>query len=152
MSKVKEQVEELVLPILNEEDLELVDISFGKEGKNRVLRVLIDRIGGRVGIDDCTRVSEQLNKELDRTDLISGAYMLEVSSAGAERVLKKERDFQIAIGKHVRLTTYEPVEGSKVFEGILVAYTPEKLSVEVNGNQVEIPFEKVAKARLAIVF
>ena len=76
MSKVKEQVEELVLPILNEEELELVDISFGKEGKNRVLRVLIDRIGGRVGIDDCTRVSEQLNKELDRTDLISGAYML----------------------------------------------------------------------------
>ncbi len=152
MNKVKEQVEELVLPILNEEELELVDITFGKEGKNRVLRVLIDRIGGRVGIDDCTRVSERLNKELDRTDLINGAYMLEVSSAGAERTLKKERDFQIAIGKNVHITTYESIEGQKVFEGVLVSYSPEKLTVETNGKRVEIPVEKVAKARLAIVF
>ena len=152
MSKIKEAVERIALPILEENGLELVDISFKKEGQTRFLRVFVDRIGGRVGIDDCTQVSEQLSKELDRTDPIKGSYMLEVSSAGAERPLKTERDFRIAIGKRVFISTYEPVDGRKTFEGTLVEYSPEKLAVETEGEKVEIPVAKVAQARLAIVF
>ncbi|GGE25182.1 ribosome maturation factor RimP [Marinithermofilum abyssi] len=150
--KVTEAVEAIVEPILEEEGLELYETEFKKEGKNWYLRVYIDRPEGRVNLDDCSRISERLSKELDRVDPIPGAYFLEVSSPGAERPLKTEKHFRQAVGKHVYLTTYEPVDGSKTFEGKLAAYTPEKLTMDMDGETVEIPADKVAKARLAVVF
>ena len=150
--KVTEIVEELAAPLLAEDGLELVDIEFKKEGKNRFLRLFIDRIEGRVSLEDISRVSERLSKELDRVDPISGAYILEVSSPGAERPLKRERDFERAVGKHVHIKTYELVEGRKTFEGTLKDFTPERLTVEVDGKEVTIPYSLVAKARLAILF
>jgi ribosome maturation factor RimP len=150
--KVTEAVEAIVEPILEEEGLELYETEFKKEGKNWYLRVYIDRPEGRVNLDDCSRISEQLSKELDRVDPIPGAYFLEVSSPGAERPLKTEKHFRRAVGKHVYLTTYEPVDGCKTFEGKLAAYTPEKLTMDMDGETVEIPADKVAKARLAVVF
>lgn len=150
--KVTEIVEELATPLLAEDGLELVDVEFKKEGKNRFLRLFIDRIEGRVSLEDISRVSERLSKELDRVDPISGSYILEVSSPGAERPLKKQRDFERAVGKHVHIKTYEPVDGRKTFEGTLTEFTPEKLTVEVDGKEVTIPYPLVAKARLAILF
>jgi len=116
------------------------------------LRLFFDRIEGRVSLEDISRVSERLSQELDRVDPISGAYILEVSSPGAERPLKRERDFERAVGKHVHIKTYEPVEGRKTFEGTLKDFTPERLTVEVDGKEVTIPYPLVAKARLAILF
>jgi ribosome maturation factor RimP len=150
--KVTEIVEELAAPLLAEDGLELVDIEFKKEGKNLFLRLFVDRIEGRVSLEDISRVSERLSQELDRVDPISGAYILEVSSPGAERPLKRERDFERAVGKHVHIKTYEPVEGRKTFEGTLKDFTPERLTVEVDGKEVTIPYPLVAKARLAILF
>ena len=106
-------------------ELELVDVEFVKEGRDWFLRVYIDTPEGNIDIDQCALVSEKLSEELDRTDPITQNYFLEVSSPGAERPLKKEEDFQKAIGQYVFIKTYEPIDGMKEFEGYLLAYGPD---------------------------
>jgi ribosome maturation factor RimP len=154
-NQIYESVEKLVLPILEEENLELVDIEFEKEGKNWFLRVFIDSDSG-VDLDDCTKVSEQLSEMLDKKDPIDQAYYLEVSSPGAERPLKKKKDVEKAVGNNIYVTTYAPVDGEKVFEGTLVSFEDEVLKVEVKVKTrlvtYEIPYSQVAKARLAVAF
>lgn len=117
----------------------------------RFLRIYVDKPGG-IDIDDCGRISEYLSKKLDEEDPIQEAYFLEVSSPGAERPLKKTKDFYWAVGKHVNVTTYEPVHGQKEFEGKLLSYDESTLVVEEAGKSYELPVEKIANARLAIVF
>ncbi|MBT2688596.1 ribosome maturation factor RimP [Bacillus sp. ISL-47] len=155
MSKVTETVEELVTPIVDELHLELVDIEYVKEGKDWFLRVFIDKETG-VDIEECGVVSERLSEKLDAADPIPYNYFLEVSSPGAERPLKKEQDFVKAIGKNVFIKTYEPIDGEKTFEGVLTQFDGETVTVEVKiktrKKSVEIPYEKVANARLAVVF
>lgn len=150
--QVIEAVEKITLPILESEGLELVEIEYKKEGQQWFLRVFINREDRPIGLDDCSRVSEKLSDALDEVDPIPRAYILEVSSPGAERPLKKEKDFIRAVGKHVHVTTYEPIAGQKVFEGVLVSYDGKMMVIEENKRRYEIPKEKVAKARLAIVF
>ncbi|MFC4077869.1 ribosome maturation factor RimP [Salinithrix halophila] len=150
--KVIEAVEELAVPILEEEGLELYDTEFIKEGKNWFLRVYIERPEGKVDLDDCSRVSERLSTELDRVDPVTGGYFLEVSSPGAERPLKKESHFRNAVGNRIFITTYEPIDGNKKFEGELLEYTGESLVLDVEGNRVVVPTDKVAKARRVLVF
>jgi ribosome maturation factor RimP len=155
MSKVTEVVEELAQPIIQELELELVEIEFVKEGKNWFLRVYIDKENG-VDIEDCGIVSERLSEKLDELDPITQNYFLEVSSPGAERPLKKAKDFEKAIGKNVFIKTYEPIDGEKGFEGTLLEYDGQKVKVEMKiktrKKVIEIPFEKVASARLAVIF
>ncbi|MDQ0253674.1 ribosome maturation factor RimP [Evansella vedderi] len=152
---VREATESLVTPILEKLALELVDIEFTKEGKSWFLRVYIDREGG-VDLDDCTAVSEQLSEALDKHDPIDQMYYLEVSSPGAERPLKKPQDITRAVGKNVHVTTYAPIDGEKTFEGILKDFDGETLTIEMKmktrKKNIEIPYEKVAKARLAVAF
>ncbi|MDR7076287.1 ribosome maturation factor RimP [Neobacillus niacini] len=155
MSKVTEVVEELAQPIIQELGLELVEIEFVKEGKNWFLRVYIDKENG-VDIEDCGIVSERLSEKLDELDPITQNYFLEVSSPGAERPLKKAKDFEKAIGKNVFIKTYEPIDGEKGFEGTLLEYDGQTVKVEMKiktrKKVIEIPFEKVASARLAVIF
>lgn len=143
--------EQLVTPIMEEQELELVEVQFVKEGKNWFLRVIIDKEGG-VDIDDCGRVSEQLSKKLDEIDPITNPYFLEVSSPGAERPLKNHKDYTRAIGKHVHITTYEPINDARVFEGELLSYNGKELEVKEIKTTIVIPIDKVASARLAVVF
>jgi ribosome maturation factor RimP len=149
--KVTEIVEELALPIVEAEGLELVDVEYKKEGSNWFLRVFIDKPEG-VDIDDCGRVSEQLSDKLDEVDPIVDAYFLEVSSPGAERPLKKPTDFERSINKNVYITTYEPIDGQKIFEGVLTAYDGRALTVQEAKSSKTLPMESVASARLAVVF
>lgn len=155
MSKVTETVEELVTPILTENGLELVDIEYVKEGKNWFLRVYIDKDNG-IDIEECGIVSERLSEKLDALDPIPHNYFLEVSSPGAERPLKKEKDYQRAIGKNVFIKTYEPIDGEKAFEGILTDFTGETVTVDMKiktrKKTVVLPFDKIASARLAVTF
>ena len=155
MSKVTEVVEELAQPIIQELELELVEIEFVKEGKNWFLRVYIDKENG-VDIEDCGIVSERLSEKLDELDPITQNYFLEVSSPGAERPLKKAKDYEKAIGKNVFIKTYEPIDGEKGFEGELLDYDGQTVKVEMKiktrKKVIEIPFEKVASARLAVIF
>ncbi|EIT85116.1 ribosome maturation protein RimP [Fictibacillus macauensis ZFHKF-1] len=154
-SKVTEAVEKLVLPIVEDLQLDLVDIEFVKEGKNWFLRVFIDSETG-VDIEDCGTVSERLSEQLDASDPIEQAYFLEVSSPGVERPLKKPEDVTKAVGKNVHMKMYEPIHGAKEFEGILVAFDGEtvtlNMKVKTRQTTVELPYNKVASARLAVVF
>src|SRR3954453_4744771 len=109
MSKVTEVVEDLAAPIFQELGLELVDIEYVKEGKEWFLRVFVDKEAG-VDIEDCGIVSERLSEKLDELDPIPHNYFLEVSSPGAERPLKKDKDFINSIGKNVFVKTYEPID------------------------------------------
>lgn len=155
MSKVTEIVEELAAPITSELGLELVEVEYVKEGKNWFLRIYIDKDMG-VDIEECGLVSEKLSEKLDEIDPIPHNYFLEVSSPGAERPLKKEKDFEKAIGKNVFVKTYEPIDGEKTFEGILTRFDGNMVSIEAKiktrKKMVEIPYEKVASARLAVSF
>nr|WP_197970066.1 ribosome maturation factor RimP [Mesobacillus harenae] len=155
MSKVTEVVEELVTPILTENGLELVDIEYAKEGRDWFLRVFIDKDNG-IDIEECGIVSERLSEKLDEMDPIPHNYFLEVSSPGAERPLKKEKDYHKAIGKNVFVKTYEPIDGEKAFEGTLTKFDGQVVTIDVKvktrTKTVEIPLEKVASARLAVTF
>ncbi|WP_274855708.1 ribosome maturation factor RimP [Bacillus methanolicus] len=155
LSKVSEIVEELVTPILDENGLELVDIEYVKEGKDWFLRVFIDKDTG-VDIEECGIVSEKLSEKLDAIDPIPHNYFLEVSSPGAERPLKKEKDFEKAVGKNIYIKTYEPIDGEKTFEGILTHFDRETVKIEIKiktrKKLIEIPFSKIASARLAVSF
>lgn len=155
MSKVIETTEQLVTPILAENGLELVDIEYVKEGKNWFLRVYIDKPGG-VDISECSMVSEQLSEKLDASDPIKGAYFLEVSSPGAERPLKTKKDIQNSVNKNVYVTLYEAIDGEKAYEGLLKSFEDDVLTIEYKVKTakklVDIPYEKVAKARLAVMF
>lgn len=153
--KVTETVEEIVVPILDDMNLELVDIEYVKEGANWFLRLFIDSEKG-IDIEECGVVSERLSEKLDELDPIQHNYFLEVSSPGAERPLKKESDVTKAIGKQVHVKTYEPINGEKTFEGVLTDFDGQILTITVTiktrKKQIEIPYEKVAKARLAVTF
>lgn len=151
VSKIKSIVEEFATPYLTDNGFQLVDVEYVKEGSNWFLRVYVDKEGG-IDIDDCGRISEFVSAKLDELDPISDAYFLEVSSPGAERPLKKAEDVSRAVGKHVFVTTYEPIDGAKEFEGKLESFDGETMAVTVGRRKHAIPYGKVASARLAIVF
>ena len=147
---IKQIVEQLMEPYLEAHpEFEIVDIEFVKEGNNRFLRVFVDKEGG-IDIDDCGRISEYLSAKLDEKDPIPDAYFLEVSSPGAERPLKTQRDYERAVGKYVYVKTYEPVDGLKEFEGVLQSYNEHELTIHIGKKMHVIPTRKIASARLAI--
>ncbi|MGG4483826.1 ribosome maturation factor RimP [Paenibacillus illinoisensis] len=150
-TKIKSTVEEMIQPYLNEQGFELVDIDYVKEGSNWFLRVYVDKEGG-IDIDDCVLISEQLSAKLDENDPIPTVYFLEVSSPGAERPLKKAEDVAKSVGKNVFVTTYEAVNGMKEFEGKLLSFDNGELVIEAGKKQYKVPYDKVASARLAILF
>lgn len=150
-NNVTQLVQELVQPFLDEEAFELVDIEYVKEGQNWFLRIYVDKENG-IEIEDCGRISEYLSGKLDETDPIPDAYFLEVSSPGAERPLKKPSDFEKSIGQNVFLTTYEQIKGQKDFEGKLLAFNEEILTIQLGKKQVDIPIDRIANARLAVTF
>lgn len=149
--KIKTAVEEMIQPYLDENGFELVDVEYVKEGSNWFLRVFVDKEGG-IDIDDCGRISEILSEKLDKNDPIPTAYFLEVSSPGAERPLKKQEDVKKAVGKDVFVTTYEPIDGQKEFEGRLLSFEQDDMLIQIGKKQHVIPYAKVASARLAIIF
>lgn len=157
MSSVVETVTELVTPILDERHFELVDAEFVKEGKSWYLRIYIDKPGG-INIEECALVSDLLGEKLDDCDPdpIPQAYFLEVSSPGAERPLKKERDYERALNSYIHVSLYQPLEGNKVYEGTTVDLKPDELTLEymdkTRQKTIVIPRKQIAQARLAINF
>lgn len=153
-SSIVKTTEELVRPILDKNNFELVDIEYVKEGPDWFLRVYIDKEGG-INIDECGQVSTELSDKLDDVDMIKENYFLEVSSPGVERPLKSKADFEKYIGKHVYVSLYAPIEDEKEFTGTLLSFTNDIVTVEykekTRKKQVDIPFDKIANARLAVM-
>ena len=148
MGKVREEVERLVLPILEGGGMELVDIEY-KIGRGRgILRLYIDKPGG-VKLDDCERVSKRIDPILERSDIIGGHYLLEVSSPGLDRPLKKEADFKRFMGRLIKVKTFAPINNQKTFMGTLKDYKEEVVTLETReGKVIEIPMKNIAKANL----
>lgn len=142
---IETAVEKLVLPILAGTDLELVDVEYIKE-RDWYLRIFIDRPDG-IGIDDCQELSEKIEAVLDEQDLIPSAYILEVSSPGLDRVLKKDRDFVREAGKTVDVSLYEPVDGEKMFTAKLSGKDDKNLLFE---DREPLDLTKIAQVRLHI--
>lgn len=157
MSTVVETVTGLVQPILDEQNFELVEVEFVKEGKSWFLRVFIDKEGG-IDIEECAYVSEKLSEKLDSLDPdpIPQAYFLEVSSPGAERPLKKEADYEKAVGEYIHISLYQAIDGQKQYEGFLMSLSETELilKIKIKTREKELTFDRknIAKARLAIQF
>ena len=147
MSKIETQVESLMTEILQGTDYELVDVEYVKE-RDWYLRIFVDKAGG-IDLDDCQTISEKLGAKLDKTAIINGAYILEVSSPGIDRVLKKDKDFIREAGKVVDVTLYAPIDGKKIFVGELEGRDDKFLRLK---DMEPLPREKIAQVRLHIDF
>lgn len=149
-----ENVKQLLEPILTANELTLFDLQFVHERGDHFLRIYIDKEGG-VTLEECSLVSEQLSEKLDETDLIKGKYYLDISSPGAERPLKTRNDFVNHIGENIFVSLYIHIDGEKKYEGILKEFTNDLVTIEYRYRHtkrtVEIPFDKIAKARLAVM-
>ena len=144
--RIEAEVEKIVEELLENTALELVAVDYVKE-RDWYLRVFIDKEGG-VDLDDCQDLSRKLEELLDAQDLIKTSYILEVSSPGLDRELKKPSDFQREMGKDIDVSLFAPLDGKKVVTGPLSAYDGETINV----GDMAIPMDKVAKVNLHIDF
>lgn len=148
----EQRTEEILIPIVEEYGFELVDVEYVKEGGTWYLRAYIDKPDG-ISIDDCEAVSRRLSDILDEKDYIEDSYIMEVSSPGLGRPLKKEKDFARSLGKEVEIRTYRMIDREKEFAGILRGYDAETVTVVLEDETVKV-FDKsdIALIRLAFDF
>lgn len=148
----EQKTEELIMPIIEANNFELVDVEYVKEGSNWYLRAYIDKEGG-INVDDCELVSRALSDLLDKHDFISEAYILEVSSPGLLRPLKKDKDFERNLSELVEVKLYKAIDKQKEFEGILKAYTSDTITIELeDGEEKTFNRQETALVRLAFDF
>ena len=147
MAKVTDTVAALALPVVERAGCTLWDVEYIKEAGSWFLRVYIDKEGG-VSIDDCETVSRPLSDLLDEHDPIEGSYTFEVSSAGADRALKKPEHFEQFQGSEVEVRLYRPREGRKEFVGVLKSYEDGDVTLNVNGAETRFTKQEIALVRL----
>ena len=147
-NEIEDYCTKLVTPIIEENSFELVDVEYVKEGADYYLRVYADKEGG-INIDDCVLISRALEKKLDEEDRIDGAYILEVSSPGLTRPLKKDNDFKRSIGKKVDIKLYNKINGLKQFTAELKAYSEQDITVLLNDEEMLINKKDISMIRLA---
>ena len=146
------RTEKLLLPIMEELGFELVDVEYVKEGSNWYLRAYIDKPGG-ITVDDCETVSRRLDALLDEEDFIDESYILEVSSPGLGRPLKKEKDFARSIGEEIEIHFYKSVNGEKEIVGILESYDEKTITItDEDGEQHTFDRSMISLVRLAFFF
>nr|WP_315103873.1 ribosome maturation factor RimP [uncultured Catonella sp.] len=148
----EKKAEALILPIITKNNYELVDVEFVREGSNWFLRAYVDKEGGFT-INDCEKVSREFSELLDKEDFIEESYILEISSPGLGRPLKKDKDFERSLGEEVEVKLYKAFEGQKEFSGTLETYDTETVTIGFEG-ETKATFERknIALIRLAIDF
>ena len=145
------KAEELLTPIAEANHVEIYDVEYVKEGADWYLRCYIDKEGG-VNINDCETVSRALSDELDRVDFIEDAYILEVSSPGLGRSLKKDKHLQKSIGEEVEIKVFEPVDKCKEFVGELKGFDEGSITITVDGQEKSFARKNIALIRLTLDF
>ena len=151
MAKVTDLVARLAQPLAEAAGCSLWDVEYVKEAGTWYLRIYIDKETG-VSIDDCEAVSRPLSDALDEADPIEGSYTLEVSSAGADRVLKKPEHFQRFCGEEVEVRLYRPADGRKDHVGTLLAYQDGDVTIAAPQGERTFPKKDVARVRLSVRF
>ena len=147
----EQKAEALVAPIVEKYGFELVDVEYVKEGGNFYLRAYVDKPGG-ITVEDCETVSREFSDKLDEADFIDEAYIMEVSSPGLGRPLKKETDFKRSMGEEVEIRTYRPINREKEFYGILTAYDENSVTIDCEGEEKTFQKTDIALIRLAFDF
>ena len=145
------RMEALLLPIAEENGVEIYDVEYVKEGSDWYLRAYIDKPGG-VDINDCERVSRALSDRLDEEDFIEDAYVLEVSSPGLGRTLKKDKHLQRSLGEEVEIRLYKPVEKCREFAGTLKEFDAQSVTIQTAQGERAFDRKDVALIRLALDF
>lgn len=146
------KVEAYLLPLMAEHRFDLVDVEYVKEAGTWYLRAYIDKEDG-IAVDDCEVISRKLGAWLDEKDLIQDSYILEVSSPGLGRPLKKEKDFIRSIGKDVDIRLYRQLNKQKDFTGTLLAYDKDTVTLGMeNGDDIVFNRTDIALIRLAFDF
>ncbi len=143
--------EELLLPIAQKHGVSIYDVEYVKEGSDFYLRAFIDKAEG-VGINDCENVSREFSDVLDKADFIDDSYILEVSSPGLGRTLKKDRHFANSIGQDVEIKLFKAQDGSKEFEGNLIRFDEVSVTVSINNEERTFSRSDIAIIRLALDF
>ncbi len=149
LREIVNRVQVIARSILSDEGMELVDIEYRRESKGWVLRLTLDKEGG-ITLDDCTRVSQEVGRNLDIEDFIQTPYALEVSSPGLTRPLKTEQDFMKYCNHWIKVKTVEPIENRRQYKGKLLGVSVNRMAIEVEGRVFEIPLSNVAKANLEV--
>lgn len=147
--EIVDRVKELIADYLNERNIELIQMTYKREGVGMVLRLLADTPEG-IRISECEELNNYLSEALDKEDFIEERYTLEVASPGLDRPIKTDRDFERSMGKGLEISTYEPIDGRKTHEGRLMGMDKEKIVIESAGVSSVIPRAKIAMARLKI--
>lgn len=145
------KAEQLLLPIVEQYDIRIYDVEYVKEGSDYYLRAFIDKDGG-VDILDCEKVSREFSDKLDEADFISDAYILEVSSPGLGRSLKKDRHFENSLGEEIEIKLFEAIDGVKEFTGVLKEFDKSSVTIEAADGDMSFDRSKISIARLTIDF
>ena len=147
MGKLTDKIAELARPVVEQNGCELWDVEYVREAGANYLRVYVDKEGG-VGIDDCERISRELDPLLDEADPIAESYIFEVGSAGCERQLKRPSDFQRFMGENVELHFYQPLEGRKTAVGKLSGYEGGSVTITDARGEHTYTKQQIAQVRL----
>lgn len=147
----EQKAEALLAPIVEEAGFELVDVEYVKEAGNWYLRGYIDKPGG-ITVNDCEAVSRIFSDRLDEDDFIEDSYIMEISSPGLDRPLKKDKDFARSMGKAVEIRTYRQIDRQKEFSGVLMAYDDNSVTIDEDGNLRTFDRKEIALIRLMIEF
>ena len=143
---VETRLESLLEPIINNLGYVLYDIQYVKDGKDYYLRVTIDKYGG-ISIEDCENVNNAIDKPLDEADIIKDSYMLEVSSPGIERILRKPWHFEKQLGNNIFVKLFKSINKQKEFVGILIEYNENNLKLKIDGKIEEFETKDIAVAK-----
>lgn len=149
--EVAERVNALISGYLEQNGIELVDTIYRREQGGMVLRLLVDTPEG-ITIAQCEKINNYLSELLDKENVIEGRYLLEVSSPGLDRPVKTKRDFERVMGKILKISTYEAIDGKKFHEGEFIGMDSENIVIESEGLSTVIPMNKIAMAKLKIDF
>jgi ribosome maturation factor RimP len=150
--QIEQRFEKMLMPIVEENNFELVDVEYVKEAGTWYLRAYIDKEGG-FSVNDCEFVSRKVSDLLDKEDFIEEAYILEISSPGLGRALKKEKDFARSIGKEVDVKLYKAINKQKDFTGVLDSYDSEKVTLKFSDDSaMDFLRKDIAQIRLSIDF
>lgn len=146
MANIEEKVEKLLQAKINELGYELYDVEYAKEGKNYFLRIFIDKEDG-IDLNDCEKVNDGIMELLDEADYIKEQYFLEVSSPGIERIIRKEKHFDSAMGEAIEVKLFKPINKEKDLEGILTGYDEETITMTYENDEIAIQRSNIAQIK-----
>ena len=146
MASIEEKVETLLQAKITELGYDLYDVEYAKEGKNYFLRIFIDQENG-IDLNDCEKVNDGIMDLLDEADYIKEQYFLEVSSPGIERVLRKDKHLDYAMGEKIEVSLFQPIDKKKKIEGVLTGYDEENITMTYENDEIAIPRKNISQIK-----